>query len=112
MLAPMNFRRGLQRLYIVLALVWAVWAFDAVISGRWIQRLWLDIHLGLLPPGTTVITSSSGGSWDVARLTPDLHYFSNWAWAIGLSILPPLLLYLLCFYVGPWVYRGFSPKPQ
>ena len=33
----------------------------------------------------------------------------RWIWAAALSTIPPPVLYLLLFFVAPWIYRGFRP---
>jgi hypothetical protein len=97
-LTPMNYRRGLQRIYAVLTVTWIVGALWVVFSGR------------SLPPWL--------GSWAAVRSLTDLvtvnplvgWSLAVWLWAIGLSMFPPVLFYVILFYVVPWIYRGFKPN--
>ena len=87
----MNYRRGLQRLFAAFTVVWIVAAFLDVFSGR-SQPPWLEglAVVRTLPIGTTFNFPLAGWSGAV------------WLWAIGLSLVPPLIVYLVLFYAVPW----------
>lgn len=95
-----NYRHGFQRIFLVLTIAWMAVAFLAVFSGRsmppWLDRL-------------TVLRSQviGGSSSPLAGWSPAV-----WLWAIGLSLIPPAIAYLLLFFVAEWVYRGFRVPKQ
>lgn len=108
-------RLGFQRLYAVLALVWIGIAAFTVLSGKW--EPWLrfrtDWHVVASEYGGTVSPTPPSGAEPVSVRFEDLEPIpSRWPWAVGASIIPPLLGYVLLFYVVPWVYRGFRPGTQ
>ena len=73
----MNYRRGLQRLYAVVAIAWIAFA---LIDGPWNGTLFNPLHM---TPAQTII-----------RFVIEV-------------LLPPAFGYFLIFVVGTWVYRGF-----
>lgn len=102
---PMYYRRGFQRIYAVLTVVWVAGVLFAVLSGRW--EPWYSPLL-------------NGGWSSTEQLSPirppDFAKFMmeetrrRWLWATMLSITAPALGYGLLFYIGPWLYRGFRPR--
>jgi hypothetical protein len=103
----MNYRRGLQRVYAVLTVVWVVLAVIVAIRNR--------------PPDT-----SRPDPWDVvtlsreadSALTPDQfeHLIRKrkqsavvryWSIQAGIALGTPLAGYLLLFGVIPWIAGGF-----
>ena len=120
----MNYWRGFQRLYVVLATAWIAAIPFAVLSGRWEPYSAQDSSVPAVTPvhddGKTVLTQLTDEQLQVykelllkkqaqALLEKNRLVRAQWLWTIGLSLLPPFLLYGLLFYIGPWVYRGFRP---
>lgn len=110
MLTPMNYRRGFQRVYAVLTVVWAAAMLFAVLSDVW--QPW---YSPILNGGW----SSTEDQLRIVRSEPlpgqtldSAQQVRRWLWAAGLSTLPPLLGYLILFYLVPWVYRGFRLGTQ
>ena len=103
----MNYRRGLQRLYLVLAVAWVAGVLFVVPSGRWEPwhkkvdpKVWAD--LGVVPATPEEVSFSDLKSIRDYRI-------EVWLWATGLAFIPPLIGYAFLFLVAPWVYRGFHP---
>ena len=102
-------RRGLQRLYAVLAAVWVAAILSAVFYGQW--QPWhktfdpKDLaELGIVPDPTPQAV-------DISELKPlPDPRIETWSWALGLAFVPPLVGYAFMFIVTPWVYRGFRPR--
>ena len=105
MIAPMNYRRGLQRLYAVLTVAWIALVLFTVLPGRWRPWLAFSQWQSELHP----YTQGGTGSLEDIDLpaTARLEIHTRRLWAVGLSIGPPLIAYLLLFYVAPWLYHGF-----
>lgn len=106
----MNYRRGLGRLYAVLAIAWIAIAAFMVISDRWVWEPWRiapmtwgDVTQArsdgtvVFPAGMTLTKE------DVLVAAPSTKLL--WSAALGLPI--PLLGYLVLFCAAPWIYRGF-----
>jgi hypothetical protein len=115
----MSYRKGLQRVYFVLTVMWVTIIFVAVFLGQW--KPWNYIQSG--------DPYAEFGGWQVVSETPapglsELQrgiieaqishdaQVRNWSWSLCLAILPPLGLYFFVFYVATWVYRGFRPATQ
>ena len=103
----MNYHRGLQRVYAVLAVVWVATILLVVApslrfreweSGGWVTAY--DLRLNSDPP-TKVYLYQLG---QVGR--------RGWLLAVGIALIPPLIGYWLSFHVSRWVYRGFRPPAQ
>jgi len=117
-LTPMNYRRGLQRVYAALTVVWIAGVLFAVLMGRWEpwhrfepQNGWSFVN------ETPTVSPEDFLNGKTARLsdiddaaTQRMIMHQRWAWASGISTVPPLVLYFLLFYVAPWIYRGFRPN--
>jgi len=108
MLTPMNYRRGLQRLYLALTVVWIAAVVLTVLPGRWRPWLALNIWEMDLRPDAPTLTASLADIDEVATAALEVH--TRRVWTIGLSLIPPILVYLFVFYIAPWLYRGFRPK--
>ncbi len=115
MTAPMNWLRGFRRLYFLLAAVWITGSLLYVAAGRkqpWRNNLpqWVKENETLRP-----------SDWQKPGLTPE-QFLHNEAlteiakrkliWTLGLALAPPVMTYVLVFYVVPWVFRGFRPSTQ
>ncbi|MGB6942958.1 MAG: hypothetical protein WBE37_11215 [Bryobacteraceae bacterium] len=117
-LTPMNYRRGLRRVYLVLAAAWIAGVTLALFSGRW--QPWRS-ELPVWVTQNATLQRPTPDSDSPFKVTPEafLHEEAmkeirhrTWIWTAGLSIVPPALLYALVFGIAPWVYRGFSPGAQ
>jgi hypothetical protein len=103
----MNYRRGFQRVYAVLTVVWIAIVLFTVISGRWEPWLRLHFHQGMASL-EDIVPDQSNNQFDQATVWRE-GARQRWVWALGLSLIPPVVLYLLLFYVALWIYRGFRP---
>jgi hypothetical protein len=122
----MNYRRGFQRLYLVLAIAWIAAIPFAVLSGRWEPYSAQGSSVPAAPvydDGKTVLAQLTDEQLQVykelllkkqaqALLEKNRLVRAQWLWTIGLSLLPPFLMYGLLFCIGPWVCRGFRPGAQ
>ena len=136
----MNYRRGFQRFYAVVACAWIASISFAILSGSW--RPWYSpifnhgwsstedvppvtvVKSEPLPAGTGTIASLSPSTGDKAspfivspeeflrQETAHQHKIRMWSRMTVLALSPPLIGYLVLFFIVPWVYRGFSPKTQ
>jgi hypothetical protein len=135
-LTPMNYRRGLKRIYAVLTVAWVVIVLLTVLTGRW--EPWLRLQPKTLPadfsawdepkkmefspselrPFTppplsslqpTETSQKSPASPDIFDRIAREQFAERWKWALGLSLLTPAVMYLLLFHVSRWIYRGFQP---
>jgi hypothetical protein len=110
----MNYRRGLQRLYAVLASAWFLLVLFMVAADRW---LWVPWHVfpatgeGLAKEYRVSVSQVAPVELSPAEVTLKAKLsFSRKAESVGLLSLPfPVLGYVVLFWVGPWVYRGFRP---
>ena len=120
----MNYRRGLQRLYVLIVVCWTAFVLFATQSGRW--KPWpAAYNPGWDVESITPIASSSGVSdkssdqkWavtpeqylrDVARQENRRRAVVRWSWIAGYALAPINLGHFLLFFVTPWIYRGFAP---
>lgn len=88
---PVNYRRGLQRVYIVVSALWAVAIIVAVFEG-WHPEAMVN------------------GGWYIFGQPPTEVLRWNWRIVTAMCLLPPIIGYILLFHVGRWIYRGFSAK--
>jgi len=108
----MNYRRGLQRVCLILVFLWLIFVFYGTPKERlmfWSQAMDLD-----------GIASRYGGwregSSDWQRFLQSLPYpdfgtrGSKLFWLIEVGIAPPAVLYLILFCIIPWIGRGFRSK--
>ena len=105
----MDYRRGLQRVYAVLALVWLAATSWVIISGR--AKPWTILE-DKSPPTYTADPS------ELRELTNDEILASHeadvrrrWVWSGWLGVGVPVAGYILLFLVAPWIYSGFRPTP-
>ena len=109
----MNYRRGLQRVFAVLAVAWVVVVFSTVFSDNW--KPWERDQQGWWQ--ATVGTGPADGLSAAYRNAIEIQLSHNlrvmkWSWALSLSLLPPVALYFLLFYISRWIYSGFKPARQ
>ena len=104
----MNYRRGFQRAYLVLAVVWIAATLLLAARDRPTHTDWIDVPSG---------TQAKGDGWDQAAAEykrdhqpPYPEELSRY-WTVQGAVVvgPPLVGYLLLFVVVPWIYRGFKP---
>lgn len=81
-----NYRRGLQRVYSVLVVVWIAVALTLVIAER---------------SQTDIFDVAASG-----RSTTDLQ-IRYWSQGLAAVFLPPVFGYFALFVVIPWIARGF-----
>jgi hypothetical protein len=107
----MNYRRGFQRLYLVCATAWMAGTLFAMLSGRW--EPWHP-------------RKSNGGSQFLVSpeeflAHPDPSYWSHqqrqeqikkWLSVVAISIGLPLAVYVLVFWIAPWIQRGFGSESR
>ena len=115
----MNYRRGLQRVYVVLTAIWMACVLFTVLTGRW--EPWRKATTDFTPPPpdswqgpAPVISPEEFLKKKTARLedvdeaaTRQLMMRQRFGCAFAIAIAPPLFAYLALFFVVPWVYRGF-----
>jgi hypothetical protein len=89
----MNYRRGLQRGYAVIAICWI--ACIAILAATARTPLWAFIQES-----------------DWPNLQPGQVQLLRLAWLGGLLVLPPAFGYVVIFVVMPWIFRGFKPGTQ
>jgi hypothetical protein len=107
----MNYRRGFQRVYAALTVVWITVIMFVVLADFW-QPWYSPIFNGgwsstedQSPLAVVRSEPLPAQTWTVAQQV------RRWTWATGLSMVPPLLGYLILFYLLPWIYRGFRSSP-
>lgn len=112
-LPPMNYRRGLLRVFGVLASAWVVLVLLGALSGRW--EPWRSFEqseerVPLISPEEFLKESAAPHAdiFDQVSAAERKAAHRRWMWASGTSIAPPLFLYSMLFYVLPWIYRGFK----
>lgn len=126
----MNYRRGFQRVYAVLTVVWIAASLIALPAHR--LRFWEapslegeKIQFEPLPGGMTIdeLARKHGSTVEPAGgTTPDSFVqdeptftrtcIGKSLWLAGLLFLPPLAGYATIFLVIPWIYRGFRLGTQ
>jgi hypothetical protein len=113
----MNYRRGLQRVYLLIAVVWIAGVSFALLSYRW--QPWRATLPLWAAQNETLQTSRSDAS--PFKVTPEafLHEKATklihgriWMWDAALSLIAPLVLYGVLFGALPWAHRGFRPGAQ
>jgi len=85
----MNYRRGLQRIYVAVVVCWI--AYIALLAGP----LWAFIQ-----------------KRDWPYLAPSQVQLLRLVWFGAVLILPPAFGYAVIFVVIPWIFRGFKPGTQ
>jgi hypothetical protein len=136
MLTPMNYRRGLQRIYAVLTVAWIAGALFVLpaerLNFRSIEQppevaafirdfgeasLWKaplgyerykPINLpDVLPAEFFQRRDAAVAAQERAEQSGPRFRAAKALWLFGVLLLPPLLGYALLFGVIPWIYRGF-----
>lgn len=112
----MNYRRGLQRAYMVLTVAWIAGVMSTVLTGHWEPWHRFEQQNGWSVVSETPIVSPEQ-FFGKARLsdideaeTQRMMLHQRIGWAFGVSVIPTLAVYLTLFLVAPWVYRGFRPS--
>ena len=113
----MNYRRGFQRLYALLTVVWIVGVLFVTVPSRPevpnYDALAEQVRREVPPPPLGAIPIQPQNKpatfehidWPATERAQSIQ---KWEWAAGLSLGPPLTGYLIFFLVGPWIYRGFK----
>jgi hypothetical protein len=132
----MNYRRGLRRLYAVLAGAWLLLVLLMVAGERWLWAPWhvLPVTGDQLTREARGRNSRTGGSQfggvpvdapkpcglgvggGAVELSPsevsvnpnEFSAFGKAKSVAALSLPLPILGYVLLFWVWPWVHRGFT----
>jgi len=109
----MNYRRGLQRLYVVLVICWIAVVWLTILPGRgqpWQAKIFQTAEgtgPHFMPPEEFLAHADF-----YAAQTAHEEARRKWTWALLLSVVPPLMFYFVLFYVAPWIHRGFSTRTQ
>jgi hypothetical protein len=137
-LSHMNYRRGFQRLYVVLAAGWILAALVVLPSER--IRFWhAEQRLGNLSGSTSDVPAHENIFDQLARERESLQTHTERSeqtkkpltvvssvddapapesrlrkalWLAGVLIGPPATGYGFLFFVIPWIYRGFRPASR
>ena len=115
MAGPINYRRGFQRVYLVLSALWMILLLTWTIADRPKEGDFTPPPLSSWkgPPAT------SGGPIDYAAMAEEAqrkadsaeHLQSQktyWLGSVAVVAIPPLFGYAVLFIVLPWIARGFS----
>jgi hypothetical protein len=86
----MNYRSGLQRLYVVFCVVWIVGALFAVQYGDWHPDKFFN------------------GGWETVGIAPAEEFRLHWPSIVIVSCVPPIVAYIVLFHIAPWIMRGFK----
>jgi hypothetical protein len=113
-LLPMNYRRGFQRLYLVLSVAWMV---VACLAYRWSNQPRSDAGDRFTRNAASQSLSGGGGDefdqYLVKTAPPPNSEAPNgirrYAKGVSIAFIPPLFGYLILFQVVPWIWRGFKP---
>jgi len=117
-----NYRRGLQRAYAVLAIGWIAAILFVTLSETPSATL-SDADIAKLD-SQPVVKEEHGPPPDPSRWESTQDHLTvvesrplptaprNWLRIGALSFAPPLVGYAMLFYVIPWVYWGFKPSTQ
>lgn len=133
----MNYRRGLQRFYLVLTLAWVIvlsvalpadrlnfWSASqrqnpATLPADWFEankpesgQRAKDYDALAKKYGRTVEPPSDSFVPDVAAPLSTPSRASRALWLARVLLLPPAFGYVTVFLVIPWVYRGFRSGTQ
>ncbi|MGD1093014.1 MAG: hypothetical protein ABSB35_13610 [Bryobacteraceae bacterium] len=129
----MNYRRGFQRVYAVVTVVWVVsvllfapserlrfWKVDQItqvqelMSDPKFQELDLSAQKAALAEIDPRFAQLSDEAYLPFRermqaiVPPRYVRIKQLLWLMGVIVLPPAAVFVLFVYVVPWVYRGFS----
>jgi len=106
----MTYRRGFQRVYALLTVAWIGLVLLTVLPGYW--RPWLAASIWEMDLRPNTPTHSISVDEIDVPATAKLEVQTRRIWALGLSVIPPLVLYLSLFLIAPWIIRGFRPGTQ
>jgi hypothetical protein len=129
----MNYRRGFQRVYAVLTVVWVIavllfapsqrlrfWKVDQITQ---VQELMSDPKfqerdpsaqreaLAEIDPRFAQLSDESYLPFRdrMKEVTPPRYVrLKQLLWLLGVIILPPAALYVISVYLVPWIYLGFK----
>jgi hypothetical protein len=109
----MNYRRGFQRVYAMLAAVWIAAVLFVIPPDRF--KVW---SVELESPEEFLNFQRDHPTRNMLFFLlvdnfPNPHYSSKVeksAWLATTLLLPPVFGYFLLFYVGPWIFRGFRSE--
>jgi hypothetical protein len=100
-MSKLNYRRGFQRVWVLLSLLWMGYFIVVSIDDR--PKL-TDFH--------------KDGEWEIVQLNPseiqhvqpvvgwsDVVKF--WGTVSAVAVIPPVIGYAFLFWVWPWMARGF-----
>lgn len=132
---PRNYRRGFQRVYAILTVVWFAMLLFMLPAER--LEFWKVPTVALPSDAITVPNPKDslpppppGYTLDEPKKSPDIwdqaaeeyrraHAESKpesrrikFLWVASVLLLPPLIGYVALFYAVPWIYRGFRPRTQ
>jgi hypothetical protein len=112
-LTPMNYGRGLRRVYALLTVAWIALVVSMVVSNRWVWTPWRitpTTEDALLKEYGGVVADPNDHQYDdsplVKAVGPPVSRKIAEVAALALPI--PITGYLLLFYAVPWVFRGFK----
>ena len=129
----MNYRRGFQRVFAVVTVVWVVavllfapserlrfWKVDQITQ---VQELMTDpkfqgLDLSAQKEALAEIDPRFAQLSDESYLPfrermqgivpPRYVRIKQFFWLTGVIVLPPVAVFVVFVYVAPWIYRGFS----
>lgn len=103
----MNYRRGLQRLYAVLAITWVAAILLFATRDRPTHTDWIEVPDSQLK-GDVFDQVAAEYKRDHTPPEPE-ELVRYWSVQGTIAVGPPAVGYLLLFVVLPWIYRGFNP---
>jgi hypothetical protein len=113
---PRNYRRGFQRVYAILTVVWVVLLLVTLPVSRlkfWQPEKWetLSDHAAKsADPWEQAAADYRRAAEHTAQESESKR--NKLLWIANVVVLPPLIGYVALFYVVPWIYRGFRPGTQ
>jgi hypothetical protein len=125
----LNYRRGFHRAYSVLTVAWVGLVLAVSVRDRPLAVSATSVGpAATLPPQPSVDVTrvhkdgaKANSNWFAANnllevnptplmLEASVSPMRYWSTRAGIAGVPPAFIYLLLFYVIPWVYRGFRDK--
>jgi len=117
----MNHRRGFKRVYVVLTVAWV--AAVSLTQPRDRLKFWQATPIPTfeefqktfpMPPDVKFGANSAvawNSDWKVLEPQPASRT-QKVLWLVQILVIPPVLGYLIAFFLIPWIYRGFRRAPQ